>query len=145
MLQSCLTLCNSIDCSLPGSSVHGIFQARILEWVAMPSSKGSSHPRDRTRISYVSCIGRQFLYHQCHLGSTAPHIRHSSNNGHLRTCARASSPQQRHGNFLGSLLQRGHGNNQHWWVSVRGAPSHSYSRETVYCKWSLISDAKGTL
>ena len=77
--------------------------------------------------------------------STAPHIRHSSNNGHLRTCARASSPQQRHGNFLGSLLQRGHGNNQHWWVSVRGAPSHSYSRETVYCKWSLISDAKGTL
>ena len=61
--QLCLTLCNSMDCSLPGSSVHGIFQARILEWVAMPSSKGSSHPRGRTHISYVSCISRQFLYH----------------------------------------------------------------------------------
>ena len=42
LLQSCLTLCNPMDCSPPSSSVHGIFQARILEWVAMPSSKGSS-------------------------------------------------------------------------------------------------------
>ena len=47
----------------PGSSVHGILQARILEWVAMPSSRGSSQPRDRTSISYVSCIGRWVLYH----------------------------------------------------------------------------------
>ena len=46
--QSCLTLCDPMDCSLPGSSVHGIFQARILEWVAVPSSRGSSQPRDRT-------------------------------------------------------------------------------------------------
>ena len=44
--QLCLTLCDSTDCSLPGSSVHGIFQARILEWVAMPFSWGSSQPRD---------------------------------------------------------------------------------------------------
>ena len=44
--QSCRTLCNPVDCSPPGSSVHGILQARILEWVAMPSSKGSSQPRD---------------------------------------------------------------------------------------------------
>ena len=50
-LQSCLTLCNPMDCSPPGSSVHGILQARILEWVAMPSSRGSSQPRERTRIS----------------------------------------------------------------------------------------------
>ena len=56
--QSCPTLCNPIDCSPPGSSVHGILQARILEWVAMPSSKGSSQPRGRT---WVSCIaGRCF-------------------------------------------------------------------------------------
>ena len=48
-----------MDCSLPGSSVHGIFQARILEWVAMPSSRGSSWARDQTCISYVACIGRQ--------------------------------------------------------------------------------------
>ena len=43
--KSCLTLCDSMAYSLPGSSVHGIFQARILEWVAMPSSRGSSRPR----------------------------------------------------------------------------------------------------
>ena len=43
--QSCLTLCNPVDCSPPGSSVHGILQARILEWVAMPSSRGSFQPR----------------------------------------------------------------------------------------------------
>ena len=65
----CLTLCNPMDCSPPGSSVHGILLARILEWVAMPSSRGSSQPRDQTHISYVSCIGRPVLYHQCHLGS----------------------------------------------------------------------------
>ena len=46
--QSCLTLCNPIDCSSPGSSVHGILQARILEWVAFPFSRGSSQPRDQS-------------------------------------------------------------------------------------------------
>ena len=44
--QSCLTLCDPVDCSLSGPSVHGILQARILEWVAMPSSRGSSQTRD---------------------------------------------------------------------------------------------------
>ena len=44
--QSCLTLCNPMDCSLPGSSTHGIFQARVLEWVAISFSRGSSQPRD---------------------------------------------------------------------------------------------------
>ena len=52
--QSCLTLCNTMDCSLPGSSVHGIIQARILEWVAMPSSKQSSQPRDQTQVSHIA-------------------------------------------------------------------------------------------
>ena len=61
--QSCLTLLDSTDCSPPGSSVHGIFQARTLEWVAISSSRGSSQPRDRTHISYISCTGRQVLYH----------------------------------------------------------------------------------
>ena len=55
--------------SLLGSSVHGILQARILEWVAMPSSRGSSRPRDRTHVSYVSCIVRWVLYQYHHLGS----------------------------------------------------------------------------
>ena len=56
--QSRLTLCNLIDWGLPGSSVHGIFQARILEWVAISYAWGSSQSRDQTCIS---CIGRQIL------------------------------------------------------------------------------------
>ena len=51
-----------LDCSLPDSSLHGIFQARILEWVAISYSKGSSWPRDRTHVSWISCIGRWILY-----------------------------------------------------------------------------------
>ena len=51
--QSCPTLCDPMDCSLPGSSVHGILQARILEWVSMPSFRESSWPRDRTRVSHI--------------------------------------------------------------------------------------------
>ena len=56
--QSCLTLCNPMNCSLPGSSNHGILQARILEWVAISFSRGSSQPRDRTRVSHIG--GRRF-------------------------------------------------------------------------------------
>ena len=63
----CLSLSDPMDHSPPGVSVHGILQARILEWVAMPSSKGSSWRRDWTHVSSVSCIGRWVLYHQCHL------------------------------------------------------------------------------
>ena len=53
----------SMDCSLPGSSIHGILQARILEWVVMPRPRRSSQHRDRIHFSYVSCIGRWVLYH----------------------------------------------------------------------------------
>ena len=60
--QLCLTLCNPMYCSLPGSSVYGIFQARLLEWVVISFSRGSSWPRDQTHVSYVSSIGRQILY-----------------------------------------------------------------------------------
>ena len=57
--QSCPTLCDPMDCSLPGSSVHGIFQARVLEWVAISFSRESSQPRDRTRVSHIA--GRCFI------------------------------------------------------------------------------------
>jgi len=57
-LQSCPTLCKPIDCSPPGSSVHGILQARVLEWVAMSSSRRSSRPRDGT---WVSCTAADSL------------------------------------------------------------------------------------
>ena len=60
-LKSCPTLCNPMDCSLPDSSVYGIFQARILKWVDMPSSRGSYRPRDWICISCVSGTGRRIL------------------------------------------------------------------------------------
>ena len=67
-LQSCLTLCDPMDCSLPHSSIHGILQARILGRFAISFSKGSSWPRDQSRISYVFRIGRLVLYHSHNLG-----------------------------------------------------------------------------
>ena len=56
--QSCPTLCDTMDCNPPGFTVHGIFQARILEWFAIPFSKGSSQPRDQTKVSGIA--GRFF-------------------------------------------------------------------------------------
>ena len=60
LLHSCLTVCDPMDCSPPGSSVHGILQARTLQWVATLPSRGSSRRRDQT---CVSCVGRWVLYH----------------------------------------------------------------------------------
>ena len=57
--NSCLTFCDSLDCSLQGSSIHGIFQPRILEWVAVSFSRGSSRLRDGI---HISCISRWTLY-----------------------------------------------------------------------------------
>ena len=54
VVQLCLTLCDPMDCSSPGSSVHGILQARMLEWVAIPSSRGSSQPREWTWVSHIA-------------------------------------------------------------------------------------------
>ena len=58
-LHVCLVASDPMDCSPPGSSVHGILQSRVPEWAAMPSSRRSSQPRDWTRVSYISCIGRR--------------------------------------------------------------------------------------
>ena len=69
-LLSPVWLCNPIDCSPIGSSVHGISQARTLEWVAISFSRRSSQPSCWTCISYVSCIGRQILYLLSHLGKS---------------------------------------------------------------------------
>ena len=63
--RSCPTLCYNMGCSPPGSSVHGILQARILEWVAMPSSTGSLQPRDQTQVSRTA----GGFYHLSHQGS----------------------------------------------------------------------------
>ena len=67
--QSCPTLYDPVDCGPPGSTVHGVIQARILGWVATPSSRGSSQPGCQTHVSYVSCAGKRVLYHSYHLGS----------------------------------------------------------------------------
>ena len=72
----CLTLWDPVDYSPWGSSVHGISQARILEWVAISSSRGSSWPRNGTHVSCISCIGRWILVPLPHLGS--PQYIHSS-------------------------------------------------------------------
>ena len=58
--QSCPTLCDPMDCSLSGSSIHGIFQARVLEWIAISFSRGSSWPRNRTQVSRIA--GRRFTF-----------------------------------------------------------------------------------
>ena len=65
--KSCLTLCSPTDCSPPGSSGHGISQARILEWIAMPFSRESFQSRDPTRVSCISCIGDSLTL--SHVGS----------------------------------------------------------------------------
>ena len=61
LLQLCLILCDSIDRSLPGSSAYGILQERILEWVAMPFSRGSSQTRDQTYLSHISLVAGRFF------------------------------------------------------------------------------------
>ena len=64
LLSHSVALCSTMDCSPPGSSVHGILQARILEWVVMPSSREEGiKPRNQTCVSDVSYIGRWVLYH----------------------------------------------------------------------------------
>ena len=66
--QLCLTVCDPMDCSLPGSSVHGIIQVRVLEWVAISLSRGSSRPRDWIRVS--SIVGRHFtIWTFCYITS----------------------------------------------------------------------------
>ena len=61
--QSCLSLFEPMDYRLPGSSIHGILKATILEWVAISYFRGSSSPKERTCISYVFFIGRQILHY----------------------------------------------------------------------------------
>ena len=86
--QSCPTLCNPMDCSPPGSSVHGILQARILEWVAISFSRRSSWPRDRTQVSHIA--GRRFnlwATREAPIGLTMLLLLLLSRFSHVRLCA----------------------------------------------------------
>ena len=80
--QLCRTLCNPLDCSLSGSSVHGISQARILEWVAISLSRGTSRSRDQT---WVSRIGRWILYHWATWIAHLAHTKYLINNNSVLT------------------------------------------------------------
>ena len=70
--QLCLTLCDPTDCSLPGTSVPGIFQAIVLEWIAISFSRGSSQPRDRTQVSHI--VDRRFTLWASQLFALGGHI-----------------------------------------------------------------------
>ena len=87
--QSCPTLCDPMDCSPPGSSVHGIFQARILEWVATSFFRESSQTRNQT---HVSCFAGESLP-LCHLGSPVSGVQHSNSVMHACVLCRFSCVQ----------------------------------------------------
>ena len=88
-VQSCPTLCDPVDNSPTVSSVHRILQTRIVEWVAMSSSRGSTRPRDGTHVSYVSCISRQVLYHWHHQAKRFTHQQsHSHTYNKAQSCIR---------------------------------------------------------
>ena len=70
--QSCLTLCNPVDCILTGSCVHGIFQARILEWVAISFSRGSSQARDQAWFSHIGSPSMEFYEQEYWSGLPCP-------------------------------------------------------------------------
>ena len=72
--QSCPTLCDPMDCRLPGSSIHGIFQARVLEWVAISFSRGSSQPRDQTQVSSTGDRCFTIWATQEALSTQVPHV-----------------------------------------------------------------------
>ena len=127
LLPSCPTLSDPMDCSLPGSSVHGILKVRILEWVAIPSSRRSSWPRDGTCVSCISCIAGEFFTAEPpgkspsspYQLSVATHAncQRSSNSLSLSThifvplaCPRHPSRAPRH-SVLISLTETG----CHWW------------------------------
>ena len=86
--ESCMAPGDPMDCSLRGSSVWGILKARILEWVAIPFSRGSSQTRDQTHISYLSCIRRQIFCYLCHQQSPV--------NGILFSCSVMSDSLRPH-------------------------------------------------
>ena len=88
-IQSCLTLCDLMDCSPPSSSVHGTLQAKILECVAMPFSRESSRPRDQTQI-YLNC--RQILSCLSHLGSSNKYYQKKKKYIYIYICSEKLDP-----------------------------------------------------
>ena len=95
LTKLCPTFCNLIDCSLPGSSVYGIFQARKLEWVAMFFSRGSSWPRDWTKVSASCVLADRFLAAEPPSPRISLYIEHNPNQNPSRICVCACKISQR--------------------------------------------------
>ena len=147
--QSCLTLCDPMDCSPPGSSVHEIFQARILEWIAISFSKVSSRPRDGTHVSCVFCTAGRFfttappgkppvehaLLHKCVLmtGNTA-----HPNHRHLHAVFRTEN--ERCVVICHPGLPRDQEQMLRWSTRIQNAISDCV---VVFCHASLISSCGG--
>ena len=126
-----MTLCDTMDCSLPGFYVHGIFQARILQWVAMPPSRGSSQPGD---LTLISCFAGGFFYPLSHLGSLLDHCRYR------KSCSKESWLKLRFLGFPGGSMvtiqlpfQETHTYNVpgsvmdagvHWWMKQTAISAH---------------------
>ena len=132
-LQSCLTLCNPVDCSLPGSFVHGFPQATILEWFAMPSSRGSSQPRDQTQISWIA--GRFFTM-STGFFSIERSLAKESENEVTQSCLTLCDPtdcsppgSSIHGIFQARILE---------WVAISFSRGSSWPRD-----WTRVSHIVG--
>ena len=117
-LHSCLILCNPIDYNLPGSSAHGIIQARILEGVAIVSSRGSSWPRDPAHVSCISCIAGEFFM-VSHLGRPCPQ-EHTHLKRSMKQPSRQKSPGREYsartifGQHKFAQWARGHSHHGSW-------------------------------
>ena len=131
--QSCATLWDSLNCSPPGTSVRGIFQARILEWVAISSSRGSSQPRDRTQVSCMSYIGRCILSTRCAIWEALLRVESSLN----------FVPLAPHSALLVSVLHV-HRNYFLWFLdsfrNMNGGSKSAFSSQSVWlaCKFDSL-------
>ena len=143
-VQSCPTLCDPMDCSLPGSSVHRISQGRILEWVAISSSRVSSQPRDRIHISCVSCIGRQILYY-CATWKALDKLRDEPKSASVILCPSFSSSNTGNYNHQRASVSLGCYKLQMWWaeISCMGSGPGHWSRYGVLCK--LEKDTRSSI
>ena len=128
-IQSCPTLCDPMDCSPLSFSVHGIIQTRILEWVAIPFSRGSSQPRNWTQVSCI--IGR--FYCLSSQGSPCMPLLLLSRFSRVRLCATPETAAHQAPPSLGFSKQ------EHW----SGLPFPSPVRESEKWKWSrsVVSDS----
>ena len=138
--QSFPSFCDHMDCNLPGSSVHGVFQAKILAWVAISYSRGPSWPRDGTRVSWVFCTGRWMRYHHASLLSLLFSHSVMSDSLWLMDCSTPGLPvhqqllefTQIHGHSVGDAIQPSHP------LSSPSPPSFNLSQHQGLFKYFIL-------